>query len=303
MRVIAIVNPISGARADPNAAARRVAALRAAAERRGLDVEILLTERAGHARDLAASSVEAGADLVIAWGGDGTINEVGAALIGTPTTLGVVPAGSGNGLAAALALPRTPDLAIDAAFDGRAWTIDAGMMAGRPFFNIAGVGFDARVAQLFNRQPIGRRGRWPYVRLAVAEGFRYSAAEYSLTIDGETRTQRAFLIAFANGREFGMGARIAPQAALDDGILDVTIVAARPPLALLWHARHLATGRPDRATCVRMEHARTATVDSDRPMEFHVDGESGVARGTIDVRVIPGALTVKVPEAGVKGKG
>lgn len=293
MRVIAIVNPISGARADPTAAPRRVAALRAAAARRGLDVEILLTERAGHARELAASSVAAGADLVIAWGGDGTINEVGGALIGTSTMLGVVPAGSGNGLAAALAIPRNPALAIDAALDGRARRIDAGMMAGRPFFNIGGVGFDARVAQLFNRQPVGRRGKWPYVKLAVAEGFRYSAAEYTLTIDGDSRTLRAFLIAFANGREFGMGARIAPQAALDDGILDVTIVEPRSPLALIWHARHLATGRPDRAACVSIAHARTATIDSDRPMEFQVDGECGVARGTIDVRVIPGALTVK----------
>lgn len=295
MRVFAIVNPISGARADPTVATRRVAALRAAAGRRGLDVEILLTERAGHARELAAASVAAGADLVIAWGGDGTINEVGAALIGTSTVLAVVPAGSGNGLAAALAVPRIPEFAIDAAFDGPARTIDAGMMAGRPFFNIGGVGFDARIAHLFNRQPVGRRGKWPYVRLAVAEGFRYSAAEYTLEIDGDVRTLRAFLVAFANGREFGMGARIAPQAALDDGMLDVTIVEHRPVLALFWHARHLATGRPDRAACVSIRQAKTAAISSDRPMEFHVDGETGVARGTIDVRVIPGALTVKVP--------
>lgn len=293
--VIAIINPISGAGADTTAAARRVSMLKAAAERRGIDVDIRLTERAGHARELAEASVSAGARQVIAWGGDGTINEVGAALVGSATVLGVIPAGSGNGLAAALAVPHDPDTAIAAAFDGAEWKIDAGVLAGRPFFNIGGVGFDARIARLFNQQPRGRRGGWPYVRLGVTEGWRYAAAKYSLQLDGERRELCAFLIAFANGREYGMGARIAPQAALDDGILDVTVVEDRPPLARFWHARHLATGHPDRATCVTVHQVRTASIESDAPMEFHVDGETGVAEGRVDVRIVPGALTVKVP--------
>jgi diacylglycerol kinase (ATP) len=293
--VIAIINPISGGGTDTAIAGRRVAMLRTAAQRRGIDIGIHLTERAGHARELAQSSVAAGARLVIAWGGDGTINETGAALIGTSTVLGVIPAGSGNGLAAALAVPYDADAAIQAAFDGAEWTIDAGMMGGRPFFNVGGVGFDARIARLFNQQPRGRRGGWPYVRLGVTEGWRYAASEYSLELDGTPRRVRAFLIAFANGREYGMGARIAPQAALDDGILDVTVVEDRPRLARFWHARHLATGHPDRAACVSVHQVRAASIESDGPMELHVDGETDIAHERIDVRIVPGALTVKVP--------
>lgn len=300
MSVFAIINPVSGARADKSVAERRVETLRAEARRRGIDLEIGLTERAGHAREMAQASVAAGIRTVIAWGGDGTINETGGALIGSATALGVIPAGSGNGLAAALAVPREPQAAIDAAFDGVEWRIDAGMLAGHPFFNIGGVGFDARIARLFNQQPLGRRGGWPYVRLGVTEGWRYSASKYRLEIDGQRRELCAFLIAFANGREYGMGARIAPQAALDDGILDVTVVEDRPSIARFWHARHLATGHPERATCVGVCQATTATIESDAPIEYHVDGEAGTIEGRVDVRIIPHALTVKVPRR--KGK-
>src|SRR5262245_51896815 len=139
--IVAIVNPISGAKASPATAAMRADALRAAADQRGRPIAIHLTERAGHARELASAAAAAGAELVIAWGGDGTINEAGSALVGTDTTLGIVPAGSGNGLAAALDVPRAPQAALAAAFDGRTRAIDAGTIAGRLFFNIAGIGF------------------------------------------------------------------------------------------------------------------------------------------------------------------
>src|SRR4051812_36916573 len=164
MSIVAIINPISGAGADPAVASRRVDLLTAEAKRRGLDADIRLTTHAGHAREIAAESAAAGVDLVIVWGGDGTLNEAGAGLLGSATAIGLVPAGSGNGLAAALGVPRDPLEALALAFDGATRTIDAGMIAGRPFFNIAGVGFDARIAKLFNQRG-GRRGGWPYVVL------------------------------------------------------------------------------------------------------------------------------------------
>lgn len=295
MSVLAIINPISGAGADTTVAAQRVAMLREAADRRGVRVDIHLTERAGHARELAAAAVRSGATLVVAWGGDGTINEVGAALIRTPVVLGVVPAGSGNGLAAALAVPRDPAAAIATAFDGGTWTIDAGMMAGRPFFNIAGVGFDAHIARLFNERAPGSRGGWPYVTIGVREGCRYTALEYTISIDGHTRRVRALLIAFANGREYGMGAKISPQAQLDDGVLDATIIEDRSVVARFLDVPYLAFAVAHRARGVTVSHIREAVIEADGPMAFHVDGEAAIAERRLEVAIIPGALTVKVP--------
>jgi diacylglycerol kinase (ATP) len=295
--ITAIINPISGAGADPTVAARRVEMLRAEAARRGMVIEIHVTERGGHARELAAAAVARHAPLIIVWGGDGTINEVGSQLLGTGIPVGIVPAGSGNGLAAVLNVPRLPIEAIGIALDGPERTIDAGMMAGRPFFNIAGVGLDARVAARFNARAAGSRGGWPYVVISVREGCAYCAAEYDVELDGALLRTRALLISFANGREYGMGARIAPQALIDDGLLEATIVEERPLLARIWHARHLAFGTVGRAPRVRIQQVKRALVRVPGDIEYHVDGEPGVARDEVEVRVLPAALRVKaVPD-------
>lgn len=302
--IVAIINPVSGAGADRAIAARRIALVRTEAERRGLHADIHLTERGGHARELATTSAAAGAELIIVWGGDGTINEAGSALLGSRTALGVVPAGSGNGLAAALGVPRDPLTALSVAFDGSTRVIDAGLIAGRPFFNIAGVGFDARVARLFNERTAGNRGGWPYVLIGVREGCRYDPTEYELQLDEEPYRVRALLIAFANGREYGMGARIAPGALLDDGLLDATIVeeaVGSTVLARFWHARHLALGSTHRAPGVSMRHVTHATVRADGPIDFHVDGEPDVADGRIDVSILPAALRIRSATTGHLG--
>ncbi len=297
MSIVAIINPVSGAGVDPAAASRRVALVRAEAERRGLRADIHVTERAGHARELAASSASAGAALVIVWGGDGTLNEAGAGLLGSETTIGLVPAGSGNGLAAALGVPRQPEAALAAAFDGITRTIDAGMLNGRPFFNIAGIGFDARVARLFNERAAGSRGGWPYIVIGVREGCRYRSVDYDLQLDGARRHVRALLIAFANGKEYGIGARIAPGAELDDGLLDTAIVEECRVMARFWHARHLAMGTAHLAPNVSTLRLTHAIVERDGPMEFHVDGEPGVAQNRIEVRMLPSALKVRTRAA------
>lgn len=294
MSIVAIINPISGTGADTSAAGRRIDLVKSEAQRRGLAAEIHLTERAGHARELAAASAAANVDLVIAWGGDGTINETGAALVGSNTTMGVVPAGSGNGLAAALGAPHDPLAALAIAFEGRTRAIDAGVMANRAFFNIAGIGFDARIARLFNERGAGRRGTLPYVLIGLREGCRYAGATYSVELDGERRRVHALLIAFANGREYGSGASIAPLAELDDGVLDGVIVEYRPLLTRFWDARHLAMGTAHRARSVSMKRVTHAVIETDGPMEFHVDGELGVAESRIEVKILPRALKVRV---------
>jgi YegS/Rv2252/BmrU family lipid kinase len=294
LSIVAIINPISGTGADPTIAERRVSLVKEEARRRGLSAEIHLTTHAGHARELAEASAASHVDLVIVWGGDGTVNEAGGALIGSTTTLALIPAGSGNGLAAALGTARESNAALATAFDGVTRTIDAGLMANRPFFNIAGIGFDAHVARLFNERGAGRRGALPYIVIGVREGCLYSGVEYLVDLDGESRRLRALLIAFANGREYGMGARIAPQAELDDGLLDATVVEYRPLLSRFWDARHLAMGTAHLAPSVSARRVKHALIESEGPMEFHVDGELGIADRRIDVRILPAALKVRV---------
>jgi YegS/Rv2252/BmrU family lipid kinase len=267
--------------------------IRAAVAERGDDVTISFTERQGHARQLGEAAVAGNATSVVVWGGDGTFNETAGALLHTSIPLGLVPAGSGNGLAGALGVPRDPGRAIAVALDGRPRAIDAGRMAGRCFFNIAGVGFDARVAGLFNQRAAGSRGGWPYLVIGVREGCTYCALDYDVQLDGESRKYKALLIAFANGREYGLGARIAPDARLDDGLLDVIIVEDAGLLARFWHARHLARGTPQLAPTVTTRRVTRAVIETEGDMEFHVDGEPGRASRRIDVEILPGALTVR----------
>ena len=294
--VFAIVNPLSGAGANPDVAATRVALLTRRFEAAGVSGAVHLTERRGHAAELAAAAVARGVRTVLAWGGDGTINEVGSILAGTSIVLGIVPAGSGNGFAAELGVPWQPSDAIDVAIKGRDRQVDAGEIDGRLFFNIAGIGFDAVVAEQFNlRGTLGHRGMGPYVRIGIVETFRYRAATYRVTLDGEEIVSNALVIAFANGREYGNRIRVAPQALVDDGKLEAVVVEDRGPFSRLWTGRHLALGTADQAAGVRLRSIVSARVESDREILYHVDGEVGRAQGSVDVRIRPRLLKVKVP--------
>jgi YegS/Rv2252/BmrU family lipid kinase len=292
-RVAVVINPLSGAGMDRPAAVERTALVRDVLQRAGIACTINVTERAGHARSLAAAAVSDGAELVIVWGGDGTVNEAGSALAGTATALGIVPAGSGNGLAASLCVPRDPRAALARALGSAVRTVDAGMLDRRYFFNIAGVGVDARIAECFNGLGRGHRGRWPYIRIGLREARAYRARTYKVSLDGVTRHVAALLIAFANGREYGMGACISPGALLDDGLLEATIVEDRPVLSRLFDARHLVTRSVAKAPGVVVAQVRTASVATDGPLQYHVDGEPGTATGRVDVTIVPGALRVR----------
>jgi diacylglycerol kinase (ATP) len=293
VKVVAIINPISGAGADPRAARRRAALLGEACMRRRVDATLHVTTGPGHARALAEAAVRDGASIVIVWGGDGTVNEAGAALVGTPVPLGIVPSGSGNGLAAALGTPRDPRAAIAAALDGVSRPIDVGLLDGRPFFNIAGIGIDARIAARFNQRVQGSRGRWPYIRIALHEAGRYAAADYDLDLDGDRQRVRALLIGFANGTEYGNGVKLSSRAAVDDGLLTAVVVADRPVAARFWDGRRLLWTAIDRARAVSTRDVRRARVRGQGALEYHVDGEPGVIEGTLEVAIRPRALLVR----------
>lgn len=295
MDVFAIVNPLSGAGAHPDLAAERTALLMRRFVDAGVTGVVHVTERCGHAADLAADALAQGSRVVLAWGGDGTINEIASVLTGTPSTLAVIPAGSGNGFARELGIPWEPDAAIDVALRGRDRAIDAGEIDGRLFFNIAGIGVDAVIAEQFNAQgKLGRRGLVPYVRIGLRQCFRYEGRHYKVTLDGEEIATHALLIAFANGREYGNKIRLAPHARMDDGKLEAMVVDDRSPMLRLLAARHLALGTADRAPRITMRSIVSAVVETEGEMLYHVDGEIGRARDRVEVRIRPGALKVRV---------
>src|SRR5262249_22278368 len=236
MSVSVLINPRSGG-AKPGMAERRAAIALNAVERHGDNAEVFITERAGHAKQLAKAAARRGARLVLAWGGDGTINEVASALaFDEKTPFGIVPAGSGNGLATELGISRDPDRAIASALQAEPRLIDVGELDGHLFVNVAGIGFDAHIAAQFNDAKNVRRGFVSYARLTGRALISYAPADYRITVDASDCPRivtRAVLVTIANGAQYGNNARIAPHARFDDGLLDLVVVEERSRLRTL----------------------------------------------------------------------
>lgn len=294
-RVAIVINPISGGGGRLDVARNRAELAAAVTARRGVDAQIFITERPGHAREIAAAALTQGASLVIAWGGDGTVNEVGSALAFRDATLGVIPSGSGNGLARELRIPQDPERAIDVALAGRESRIDAGELDGRLFFNVAGIGLDARVAHQFAADGLVHRGLRRYLTITTREVFTYEPDYHTIVTDGQTVRVRALLIAIANGRQYGNGALIAPQARLDDGQLDVVVVAARSVFAILMQVPRVFSGQIAKVPGVTMTPAVDIQVTAGRPLLYHVDGEPFVGGSAVRARPWPAALRVAIP--------
>ena len=294
-RLAVVINPISGTGRRRGAAGSRADQAAALLERRGVQAEVHVTEGPGHARELAHGALARGVSTVVAWGGDGTVNEVASAVAFRDATLAIVPAGSGNGLARELGIPFAPAGAFDVALGGRERRIDAGEVDGRLFFTVAGVGIDARVAHRLAATGGGRRGLLRYVQFAALELFARQADGHTIVIDGVSMRVRALFIAVANARQYGNGALIAPGARVDDGRLDVVVVADRSPLAALLQVPRLFTGHIARVPGVTMRAAVEVEIVSERPVPYHVDGEPYVGGVSIKARSRPLALRVTVP--------
>ncbi len=289
MSIAVIINPVSG-RARGAPAPDRVSLARAVAGQCGEPAEVVVTERPGHARELAAA-LASRVRLVIAWGGDGTVNEVASALAFGPVPLGIVPSGSGNGLARELGIPRDPAAALRRAMTAAPMAADLGEVGGRLFINVAGIGIDAYVARAFSA-PGHSRGPLGYLRLGAQALISYAPAEYVICADGERFEARAVLVVFANSAQYGNGARIAPAARLDDGELDLVVVEERSRLATICRTPHLFRGTVSRIPGWSTRRFRRASVEAAEPMLFHVDGEPLRGGTLLHARVHPQAIGI-----------
>lgn len=263
-KICLIVNPISGGKDKK----QLVQTILEHLDHQKYTAEVAWTQRAGHGTELARS---ADADIVVAVGGDGTVSEVGQGLTGTGKALGIIPCGSGDGLALHLGIPRDPVKAVQILNTGDISPMDMARVNDRPFFCTTGVGFDAVVA--WNFAQAGHRGLWTYIREAWKAWWSFQPEHYDLDIDGTHWSGRAFLITVGNCNQWGNQARITPEASVNDGLLDVSIVS---PFrlweigGLVWR---LMTGNAYRCRRVTMLRGRTVTIRREKEGPAHFDGD------------------------------
>lgn len=290
-RVLFIVNPASG---PQNETADEFAALVSAhIDSTVIDYQIAITQYALHATELSKKAVEQNMDIVVAVGGDGTVNEVASSLIGSHTALGIIPAGSGNGLAHHLKIPFNLPEAITTINTGRLLLMDTVSVNDIPFLSIAGIGFDALVADKFAGN--STRGLMSYLNIVSSEYISYQPLDYEISIDGNKDTYKALFISFANSDQFGYNTSIAPEARVDDGLMDVCIVSKIPLYSIPFVAPMLLVRQVHRTPFVDIIKASEVVVHTSDELIVNIDGEPVTMKGPLRFSLIPHSLKVVIP--------
>ena len=289
-KVMAIINPISGTRSKE----KLEELLQQTFRRVQADLTILHTTGPDDARTMGRQAAEAGYDLVVAVGGDGTVNEVASALCRTRTALGIIPCGSGNGLARTLQIPQNFEKSLEILTEGVVENCDYGMVNGIPFFCTFGLGFDAAVADSFSH--CGRRGRLTYIRKAIEEYLRYRPASYALFINGEVAVKEAFLIAVCNVSQYGNNVYIAPGASVNDGLLDITVVRAGSPVDTAMAGLGMLAGSFGPNRTIESFRVREAVITRLEPGIVQLDGEPRRMADKLEISCRAGELKVMVPK-------
>lgn len=289
-KVQAIINPISGVGSKDKIPAM----IEEICEKKGASLEVTFTEYAGHASELTRLAIEKGVKLILAVGGDGTVNEVARAMIYSDAILSIIPKGSGNGLARELHIPMDTKRAIEMITSGNVITIDGCKANERVFFTTCGVGFDAAVSKKFANEK--RRGSLTYVKNILEEYLSYKPEAYELLVDEQSIHEKAFLVACANASQYGNNAYIAPHANIQDGKMDVTILSPFTPLDIAPLAIQLFTKQIERNSKIKVIKASKVTIVRQKEGIMHLDGEPVEAEKQIEISVMPKALNVVTPE-------
>ena len=275
-----IINPISGK--------GRKAKILAHLKENGL--KVVCTEYAGHAEVLAR---EASEQVIVAIGGDGTVNEVARGIVGTDKVLGIIPCGSGDGLALHLGISRNYKHAIKTILKGNVQKIDSGLINDRPFFSVCGTGFDAVVSERFAKS--GKRGLKKYIELGLKTWREYAPEKYKVEIDETAFEIEASLLTIGNSSQWGNNAKIAPLADISDGVLDMTVVDRFSMIEMPTLAFLLMTGGLDKNSRVHCYRGRHIKISRPSGGPAHADGDWFSAGTELEVRILPHSLNVLVP--------
>ncbi len=290
-QALLIVNPISGTSRKEGLEEKVVRRLAEC----GMEVTACRTGCAGDATRLAHEGIDRGFGTIIAAGGDGTVNEVANALCDTGVSFGIIPCGSGNGLARHLGIPVDVRAALDIIAEGRTELCDHGVVNGRNFFCTFGMGFDAAVSHKFAES--GHRGKLTYITSTFREYINYRPDEYVITANGNVITDRAFVVAVCNASQYGNNAYIAPQASITDGLLDVTIIHYGNLLTTALVGLDLMSGSIDHNMLIHTFRARSLTINRKSSGPVHVDGEPMDMGTSLSVSCMPSSLRIITPRA------
>ncbi len=293
-RIRFIVNPISGTQGKDYI----LSLLDEKIDKNKFLWDVVYTERAGHAIEIAALAAEEKIDVVVAIGGDGTINEVGRSLVHTDTALGIIPCGSGNGLARHLHIPMEPRKALEVINDGVQDIIDYGKINGLDFFCTCGVGFDAFVSLKFANA--GKRGLLTYLEKTLQESLTYQPETYEIDTDDGVYKYKAFLIACGNASQYGNNAYITPRAALNDGLLDVTVLEPFTVLDVPTLAFQLFNKTIDQNSRIKTFRAKKLRIRRSKPGVVHFDGDPIEEGKDVNIEIIQKGLRVIVPKGDKK---
>lgn len=275
-----IVNPISG-HGNKNPIINRLTSS---------GCKVIFSEFAGHAEMIAREAEE---KTIVAVGGDGTVNEVARGIIDTDKTLGIIPCGSGDGLALHLGISHDPRKALKTIESGRIRTLDAGKINDRYFFSVCGTGLDAIVSEKFAKS--GKRGLANYIEQAIVTWRNHTVGQYLIDIDGRKMEHDAVMVTIGNSDQWGNGARVTPLADSSDGILDITVVEDFKNIEIPMLAYRLMTGTVNMAHNIHCYKGKHITISRKQPGPAHADGDWFDAGENLDIQVIPHAIQVIVP--------
>ena len=290
--IVFIVNPKAGTNLQRNIASLIDKHL----NHRKFTWSLWTTDGPGHGFELARKAVSEGFSAVVAVGGDGSVNEIAPALIGTTVALGILPAGSGNGLAMHLGYGRRLEKAVKLLNCSEKVLIDVGMVNDRPLFNMAGVGFDGLVSNMMRKSH--SRGFWPYFLKSVKAGLSFRPFDARISVQGSMLDRKCFSIAVANGPMYGYNFTIAPDARPDDGMLEVVILKDVPRWKYFAAVPATLNGKIYKAGFIEHYSTDQLTIHSEKSLYAHVDGEGFIAEESLAFSVKPGALNVLIPRNG-----
>jgi diacylglycerol kinase (ATP) len=284
-KILFIINKFSGGGFSPSLEGRIIDFCVKA----NVECTIEFTQARGHATELAKKAVEENQfNAVFAVGGDGTVNEVAQGLVGSQTIMGILPKGSGNGLARHLGLPMNFIKSLELIASNNIISMDTFLVNGMLSVNVSGVGFDGHVASMFGKN--GKRGFVGYSKLVLKEFLSFKEFQFTVDLDGKKFEKESFIVALANSSQFGNNARVAPQASVCDQLIDVCFVKKVPFYRAIGFGYNMFSGQLNKSSFVEIVKAKTVIMDFSQPMSFHIDGEAHLPAQRLEVQMQPASL-------------